>query len=168
MLTDWVPSDISREYENRVHVLKEIASPSLFAKRYLGDEISWTPDDAKQIQAWDKFFVRSQLDIVWCMRLPKQFEVFMKEFALLDEDFTSNLPLLRDPSELFPVMAFEIESASGKHAGGGILNLSRYSQFGFVVVPEKQKNAIRGKINTLSRNMGINNVFSLTWEELTE
>ena len=84
----------------------------------------------------------------------------------LNDDFITNLPLLRNPEDPYPVIAFEIESSSGKHAGGGILNLSRYSQFGFIVVPEKHKKAIRGKINTMSRNMGINNLFPLAWEDL--
>ena len=137
--TDWVPTDLENEYTIRSQIIGEINKPSLFSKRFLGNKVTWTPDSGKQIKQWNKFFIQPKLDVVWCIRLPKTFSQFMNRVTELDEDFKTNLPLLRNPEDPFPVIAFEIESASGKHAGGGVLNLSRYSQFGFVVVLKNTK-----------------------------
>ena len=164
--TDWVPSDLEYEYNSKLAMLKEMQTASDLTKRTLGKEISWTPNLSKTISRWDKYFIKPKLDVVWCIRLPSVFSDFMNLVINLDNDFITNLKLLRDPAKPFPIFAFEIESSSNKHAGGGILNLSRYSLFGFVAVPKRHEKPIKGKIYTMSRNMGINNVYPLKWEDI--
>ena len=69
----------------------------------------------------------------------------------LDDDFKYNLPIYKKVNDPFPIIGFEIESSVDKHAGGGILNLSRYTHFGFVVVKNKDKASLLRKIKTYSK-----------------
>jgi len=134
--------------------------------RFLGSEVSSNPNESKLIKRWNDFYIRPKIDVNWCIGLPLRFIEFMEQITKLDDDFVYNLPIYKNLKEPYPIIGFEIESSTGKHAGGGILNLSRYVHFGFLVVEKKNKEALIRKIKTYSRNLGINNVYPLTFEEI--
>lgn len=60
----------------------------------------------------------------------------------------------------YNLIGFEHEDkTSPKHITGGILNLSRHSWLGFLVVPNNKLNNAKKLINNYSMNFGITNVF---------
>ena len=62
-----------------------------------------------------------------------------------------------------PVVGFEVESAGGKHAGGGLLNLAAYSVLGITVVPdEKTYRQVTSTIRTYQPTLGLRNIFVKT------
>ena len=69
------------------------------------------------------YLTECMIDLAWLMPLPAGLRTFLGEFDRLD-------PSLREHGLLFSelwghcaVVAFELESSTGKHAGGGLLNL---------------------------------------------
>ena len=167
--SDWSPEDLILEYRLRKNIFDrlEITNQSnLETKRFLCKEVSWNPNETKTISKWDHFFIKPKIDVIWCIGLPKRFVEFIEEVNNLDNDFKYNLPIFRNPRNPYPVLGFEIESQIDKHAGGGILNLSRYTHYGFLVTERKNLESLKRKIKTYSRNLGINNVYPLSFEAI--
>ena len=164
--TDWSPDDLKLDFKLRNNIFKNIENPLKEQKRLLCQEISWTPTEYKSIRKWFYFYIRPRIDIIWCIGLPLRFIEFINEIKKLDDDFLYNLPIFRDPKEPYPIIGFEIESSLDKHGGAGILNLSRYTHYGFLVTEKKNLQLLEKKIKTYSRSLGINNVYPLTFEEL--
>lgn len=164
--SDWSPEDLNFEFKLRKSILNSIKNPIKLQKRFLCGEVSSTPSESKLIKRWDRFYIRPKIDVNWCIGLPLRFIEFIEQIMTLDDDFRYNLPIYKKVNGPYPIIGFEIESSVGKHAGGGILNLSRYTHFGFLVVKNKDKEALLRKIKTYSRNLGINNVYPLTFEEI--
>lgn len=163
---DWSSEDLYYDYQLRMDTLKAIKTQDEPIERFLGKKISWNPNDLKIIDRWDQFYVKPKIDVVWSVGLSLRFYEFYTELLNFDSDFKYNLPIYTDPSKAFPIIGFEIESSIGKHAGGGILNLSKYTHFGFIITYEKNIDLLNKKIKTYSRSLGINNVYPLSIEEL--
>jgi len=105
------------------------------------------------------FYTESQIDLAWLMPVPQALPAFLTELFRMD-------PCLGDHSGLFPdlwtstaVVTFELESSSGKHAGGGLLNLSAYGTLGIAVTPnEKIAGAVKAALKTYQPTLGLRNV----------
>jgi len=165
---DWSPEDLSYDYQLRKDTLKALSSPSESIERFLGKKVSWNPNDPKIINRWYQFYIRPKIDVIWSIGLSLRFYEFYMELLNLEPDFKYNLPIYRDPSKPFPIIGFEIESSIGKHAGGGILNLAKYTHFGFIITQQKNIDLLNKRIKTYSRSLGINNVYPLSIEELSK
>ena len=169
IMSDWSPEDLRLNFNLRKNIfdkLEKSKQENIEIKRFLCKEVSWTPNETKTITKWNQFFIKPKIDIIWCIGLPLRFVEFIKEVNNLDYDFKFNLPILRNPKKPYPIIGFEIESQIDKHAGGGILNLSRYTHYGFLVTEMKKIDSLKRKIRTYSRNLGINNVYPLSFEEV--
>lgn len=164
--SDWSPEDLNLDFKLRKKILNSINNPIKSHKRFLSEEVSLTPTESKIIKRWDRFYIKPKIDVNWCIGLPLRFNEFIEKIITLDDDFKYNLPIYKKVNGPYPIIGFEIESSVDKHAGGGILNLSRYTHYGFLVVKKKDKRALLRKIKTYSRNLGINNVYPLTFEEI--
>lgn len=96
----------------------------------------------KKIAAMKKaadFLTECQVDLAWLLPLPRGLRDFLA--ALVDHD-----PCSLENGLVFPelhghvaVVGFELESSSGKHAAGGLLNLSAYCVVGIGVVPDARR-----------------------------
>lgn len=169
IMSDWSPEDLILEYTLRKNIFNKLDvsdQKDLEIKRFLCKELSWTPNECKSISKWNQFYIKPKIDVIWCIGLPKRFVEFIEVVNNLDYDFKYNLPIFRNPKNPYPVVGFEIESQINKHAGGGILNLSRYTHYGFLVTEMKKIDSLKRKIKTYSRNLGINNVYPLSFEEI--
>jgi hypothetical protein len=111
-------------------------------------------------------FTGCKIDLAWMMPLPKALSAFLE--AVFGHD-----ACLRDDGMVFPdlwthvpVVAFELESSGGKHAGGGLLNLSAYAILGVAVAPNSQVAAdIAAALRTYQPTLGLHNVFVRTVTE---
>jgi hypothetical protein len=105
-------------------------------------------------------YTECKIDLAWLMPLPKALSAFMDEIFRLD-------PCLREHAMLFPefwshipVVAFELESSGGKHAGGGLLNLSAHGVLGVAVAPnERVSKDILSALRTYQPTLGLRNVY---------
>jgi len=105
------------------------------------------------------YLTACQIDLAWLLPLPAALQEFLEEVSRLD-------PCLREHGLLHPalheslaVVGFELESDSGKHAGGGLLNLSAHCVAGVAVTPTERGAAELGA--TLRRyqpTLGLRNV----------
>ncbi len=85
------------------------------------------------------YLTRCQIDLAWLLPLPKALKQFLQEVESRD-------PRLRDYGLLYPeiydhvaVVGFELESGTGKHAAGGLLNLAAYCVVGVGFAPDERK-----------------------------
>jgi hypothetical protein len=111
-----------------------------------------------------------KIDLAWLMPLPRALSEFLVEVTRID-------PCLREHGLCFPevwshcaVAAFEIDTSTGKHAGGGLLNLAAFGLVGVVVTPEAASCAELTKtLKTYQPTLGLRNVFVRTFaaEEAT-
>jgi hypothetical protein len=108
-------------------------------------------------------YTACKIDLAWLMPLPTALSAFLD--AVFGHD-----PCLRDEGMVFPelwthvpVVAFELESSGGKHAGGGLLNLSAYGILGVAVAPNTQvAGDIAAALRTYQPTLGLRNVFVRT------
>jgi hypothetical protein len=111
-------------------------------------------------------FTESKLDLAWLMPLPLGLSAMLEEVLRLD-------PYLREHTMMFPelwshlpVVAFELESHSGKHAAGGLVNLSVYGILGVAVAPNQRiGNEISAALRTYQPTLGLRNVYVRTVPE---
>lgn len=162
---DWVIPELSHEFQRKKKVWEEIP-PEL--GRVLGSEITLHPrGEVKKCEKWNQFFIRPKLDVAWCICLPPQILSFVKEIEKLDKDFVTHTPFLHGKDLQYPLFAFEIEGKGGKHAGGGILNLAKYSSLGYVIVRNSEvKKRVEMKLNTYRVAMGLHNVKVIEFDKL--
>ena len=84
-------------------------------------------------RGWRKVYTASKLDMAWLLPLPRGLEELLRRLAarpeIRDERIVS--PEVYDH---LPVVVFEFESSPGKHAAGGLANLSAYGLIGLEVV----------------------------------
>ena len=105
------------------------------------------------------YLTACQVDLAWLLPLPKALGEFVS--AIDDSD-----PHLREHGVVHPGMAehvavvgFELESSSGKHAAGGLLNLAAYCVIGVGVSPSKERGAeLESIIARYRPTLGLRNV----------
>jgi hypothetical protein len=122
---------------------------------------TWDPlaSTVKEMTKAADLFTESQIDLAWLMPLPSGLASFLNEVFRLD-------PCLREHGMVFPelwshvpVVAFELESSGGKHAGGGLLNLSAYGVLGVAVAPDHRVGGeIAAALRTYQPTLGLRNV----------
>jgi hypothetical protein len=109
------------------------------------------------------YLTNCEIDLAWLMPLPLALYEFLAEVVGLD-------PCLREHGLCFPeiwnccaVVAFEIDTSTGKHAGGGLLNLAAFGSVGIVVTPDSASCAELTKtLMTYQPTLGLRNVFVRT------
>lgn len=105
------------------------------------------------------FLTSCEIDMAWLLPLPLGLQEMLAAISKRD-------PCLRDHGliwpELYnhiPVVAFEFETASGKHAGGGLLNLGAYSVIGIAVAGSGAvRNELRKTLRRYQPTLGLRNV----------
>jgi hypothetical protein len=114
----------------------------------------------KQMSKASDLYTESEIDLAWLMPLPAALPAFLHEVFRLD-------PCLREFGMVFPdlwshvpIVAFELETKGGKHAGGGLLNLSTYGVLGVAVAPDsKVSGDIASALRTYQPTLGLRNVY---------
>lgn len=106
------------------------------------------------------YLTECEIDLAWLMPLPQALKEFLIRVTQLD-------PCLHDHGLCFPelwnycaVAAFEIDTSTGKHAGGGLLNLAAFGLVGVVVTPNSMSCAELTKtLMAYQPTLGLRNVF---------
>lgn len=107
-----------------------------------------------------EYLTRSQLDIAWLKPLPAGLAAFLQCVADRDSCLSEHGILFPQNWESVPVVAFELESSGGKHAGGGLLNLAAHSILGVVATPtEETASMVLSTLRTYQPTLGLRNVF---------
>jgi hypothetical protein len=139
------------------------ASYSLLSQQW-SKRLSHTCDPltrtVKQMSKVSDLYTESEIDLAWLMPLPAALPAFLQEVMRLD-------PCLREFGMVFPdlwthipIVAFELESKGGKHAGGGLMNLSTYGVLGVAVAPNsKVSEGIASALRTYQPTLGLRNVY---------
>jgi hypothetical protein len=117
----------------------------------------------RQMKKAADLFTECKIDLARLLPLPTGLAAFFEEVFHLD-------PCLREDGIVFPglwshvpVVAFELESSGGKHAGGGLLNLSAYSVLGIAVAPNQRVcGDITAALRTYQPTLGLRNVYVRT------
>jgi len=107
-----------------------------------------------------QYLTASEVDLAWLLPLPAVLPALLRRLEALD-------PTLREYGLVFSelwdhctAVAFEFEAGSGKHAGGGLLNLAAYSLLGLAVVPTAATGRIvEAALRTYRPTLGLRNVF---------
>jgi hypothetical protein len=104
-------------------------------------------------------FTESKIDLAWLMPLPAGVSAFLDEVFRLDLCLREHGMVFPELWSHVPVVAFELESSGGKHAGGGLLNLSAYGILGVAVAPNKRVGGeIAAALRTYQPTLGLRNV----------
>ena len=83
------------------------------------------------------------MDISICFKIPTLFLNFLYDMSEILQDESIYYPFLffikhnKSQFNLLPYLSFEIENQSNKHSGGGIINASKFSHYGFLVSNER-------------------------------
>jgi hypothetical protein len=109
---------------------------------------------------FDDYLTECEIDLAWLMPLPSALTNFLAAIDELD-------PCHREHGLCFcelwtncAVVAFELESSRGKHAGGGLLNLAAYGVLGLVVTPSQAiADDLAATLRTYQPTLGLRNVF---------
>jgi hypothetical protein len=108
----------------------------------------------------EHYLAGSKIDLAWLLPLPVALGAFLRRVEALD-------PHLREHGLLFSelwthcaVVAFELESSAGKHAGGGLLNLAAYGVLGVAVTPSARlAQDLQEKLERYRPTLGLRNVY---------
>lgn len=87
------------------------------------------------MRRWSDYYTGSQIDMAWLLPLPRALRQFLEALAELDPTLIRDGFVFPELYDHVAVVGFEFESASGKHAGGGLANLSAYTTIGVSVSP---------------------------------
>lgn len=159
---DWTPPFLEDDYKRKQKVWLTLNTPNDdTAKRFFGRLVDWNPMKQRAISKWSQYYTKSALDVTWTITLPRAFKDFLDELIEISDEFMFSMPILRTTLEYLPIVGFEIERTMGKHGGGGILNLSRYTFMGVVIVPDSDLTRVEAKIDTYRSTQGFQNVFAL-------
>ena len=125
----------------------------------------WSPSSGERrvIRNAKNYTTESEIDLAWLLPLPRGLSAFLQ--ALCDKDPTLHehdllYPVLWDS---IPIVGFELDSHSGKHGGGGLINLSSYCVVGVTFAPdERTASALQRTVQTYARALGMHNVYVRT------
>lgn len=124
--------------------------------RHLVDPLAGTIGEMKR---FGDFLTECQVDLAWLLPLP----VALREFLGMVTDLD---PCLSEHGLVFPelyghvaVVGFELESSTGKHAAGGLLNLAAYCIVGVGVSPNAKSGMELGDIlRRYQPTLGLRNI----------
>lgn len=92
-----------------------------------------------QMRKWSDYYTGSQIDMAWLLPLPRALPELLNALAEYDETLVRDGLLLPELYDHIAVVGFEFESDAGKHAAGGLANLSAYSTIGVAISPDNVK-----------------------------
>lgn len=105
------------------------------------------------------YLTNSELDMAWLMPLPAALKEFLERLAILDPGMREHGLVFSEMWTHCAVVAFELETSTGKHAGGGLLNLAAYSVLGVAVVPDAaRRKVLEQTLRTYQSTLGLRNV----------
>jgi len=159
---DWSPSNLAEDYALRQKVRSSIERTSDNSSEwYFGRLVDWSPGKPEPVCRWNKYYTSPALDMAWTVELPSSLQKLVLALKETSNEFTYSMPILGTPFEDWPIIGFEIERGMTKHGGGGILNLSRYSYVGVLIVPTPELQRSLARIETYRVALGIQNVLAL-------
>lgn len=149
----YVPSILASSYEL---IRRQRATPL----RHTCDPLKGTVHAMRKAA---DLFTESQIDLAWLMPLPAALRAFLEAVLALDPCLAEDGAVFPELWSHIPVVAFELESGSGKHAGGGLLNLSAYGVLGIAVAPsDRVAGELQAVLRTYQPTMGLRNVYVRT------
>jgi len=107
-----------------------------------------------------EYLTACEIDLAWLMPLPVALGAFLAAVEKLDPCHREHGLLFSEVWTHCAVVAFELESSTGKHAGGGLLNLASYGVLGVAVTPNLQtEQRLAATLRTYQPTLGLRNVF---------
>ena len=107
-----------------------------------------------------RLFTECAIDVAWLMPLPAGLRSFLAELDRLDPSLREHGLLFSELWSHCAVVAFELESSTGKHAGGGLLNLAAHGLIGGVLTrTAAAASTMRRTLLTYQPTLGLRNVF---------
>jgi hypothetical protein len=107
-----------------------------------------------------EYLTECMIDMAWLMPLPAGLRAFLEELDRLDPSLREHGLLFSEQWGHCAVAAFELESSTGKHAGGGLLNLAAYGVIGIVLTRTGAATlAMQRALRTYQPTLGLRNVF---------
>jgi len=114
----------------------------------------------KEIRKSRDYFTACEIDMAWLMPMPRALRQMLETVSDMDPCLREHDILYPDIWDYVPVIGFELESGSGKHAGGALINLSSYCVIGVVHTPEGSGvRALNKKLETYVQALGLQNIF---------
>src|SRR5205085_12270816 len=109
---DWA---VARRTEGLRHVINPIGGEPVSMSR---------PED---------YLTACEIDLAWLMPLPSSLSAFLQAIDHLDPCHREHGLYFGELWNGCAIAAFELETTSGKHAGGGLLNLAAYGVLGISI-----------------------------------
>jgi hypothetical protein len=107
-----------------------------------------------------EYLTECLIDMAWLMPLPAGLRAFLGELDRLDPSLREHGLLFSEQWDYCAVAVFELESGTGKHAGGGLLNLAAYGVIGAVLTrTDDARLAMQHTLRTYQPTLGLRNVF---------
>lgn len=133
------------------------------SKFMLGRNALWDPvsKNTSQIKKADDYFYIPKIDVMLTFPFPPAFTAWMRDLGRVLDGEVWNYPLLHylklnnQATMRCPLVAIEIETGAGKHANGGVVNMSSNAFMGILVAPT----AAKPHLEALKRGLGLQNVF---------
>jgi len=111
------------------------------------------------------FLTACEVDLAWLLPLPAGLREFLNYLGEIDPDLREHGVLYPELHDHVALAGFELESSSGKHAAGGLLNLAAYCVIGIGVSPSAQSGKELEQILRRYRpTLGLRNVRVLVHE----
>jgi hypothetical protein len=79
---------------------------------------------------WQDYYTGSQIDMAWLLPLPRALSQILVAITDLDDTLRRDQFVYPSLYDHVAVLGFEFESNPGKHAAGGLANLSAYCTLG--------------------------------------
>jgi hypothetical protein len=90
----------------------------------------------EEMTKFNQFLTVCLVDMAWLLPLPSALPDFLGQIGQLDPNIIEHGLLFPELHGYVAVVGFELESRSGKHAAGGLLNLAAYCVLGIGVAPD--------------------------------
>ncbi len=103
-----------------------------------------------------------QVDLAWLLPLPAALREFLEAVAEFDPCASEHGLIVPEVHGHIAIVGFELESASGKHAAGGLLNLAAYCVIGIGVSPTARSGEeLEAVLQRYRPTLGLRNVHVL-------
>jgi hypothetical protein len=124
-------------------------------------------DKTYSIRRWSDYYTASQIDMAWLLPLPRGLRQLLDRIVELDPLLLRDGFVFPELYDHVPVIGFEFESATGKHAGGGLANLGAYNTIGVAVSPKPDgANELKRTLARYQPTLGLRNVIVRSAGEL--
>lgn len=122
---------------------------------------TWDPlvGEQREVSKAGDYLTECEIDLAWLLPLPRALEALLSVLAERDPCMRAHDLVYPELWQYVPVVGFELESAAGKHAGGGLINLAAYCVMGLALTPdEATAKCVRGALATYQPTLGLRNV----------